>query len=219
MQRRKEMEENKYLKLARQARAEDNSEDAKNYYNKIREEDPQNGEAKYFYAYYALYEGTNGELPKRFINLCKVVAPSIKLVKESALSKEEQLSSIEEIVNSFVPEVWAENRYMNNKNCEKKIGDSYVKVFDSSAITTCCKYGMQTIKELGDLLDTLYVADAKSKSLAVVAWKEYVSLAQKWYAYAPKGEAEIYAEKIKKVDPSYEMPAKAGCISFANKKN
>jgi len=34
-----------------------------------------------------------------------------------------------------------------------------------------------------------------------------------------KGEAEIYAEKIKKIEPSYEMPKKAGCISFSDKKN
>lgn len=51
-------------------------------------------------------------------------------------------------------------------------------------------------------------------NLAVKAWKEYVSLAQKWYAYAPKGDAEIYAAKIQKVEPSYEMPKKAGCVSF-----
>ena len=30
---------------------------------------------------------------------------------------------------------------------------------------------------------------------------------------------EIYAEKIKKIDPNYEIPKKAGCISFAGKKN
>ncbi len=212
------MEENKYLKLARQARAEDNSEDAKAYYSKVREEDPQNGEAKYFYAYYSLYEGKNIEIPSKFANLCKAVIPAIKLVKDSEMSKEDQLTSIEEIVNSFVPETWALNRYMNGKNHETKIGDSYVKVFDNGAITSCGKGGMSTIKEVGNLLDSLYVADPKSKSLAVVAWKEYVSLSQKWYGWAVKGDAEIYAEKIKKIDPSYEMPAKAGCISFANTK-
>ena len=66
---------------------------------------------------------------------------------------------------------------------------------------------------------TLYGKDAVAMSIAVLAWKEYVSLAQKWYAYPPKGEAETYAEKIKKIDASYEMPKKAGCISFADNKN
>lgn len=212
------MAQSNYLELARQAKAENNSEDAKQYYNKVREENPESGEAKFFYAYYSLYEGTNKELPRRFVNLCSVVIPSVKLEKNSSQSKEEQLKSIEEIVNAFVPETWSENRYMNNKNHETKIGDSYVKIFDNAQITTCGKTGMETIRNLGNELSALYGNDAEAQRLAVIAWKEYVSLAQKWFAWAPKGEAEVYAEKIKKIEPSYEMPQKAGCISFANKK-
>ena len=118
------MEETKYLRLARQARQENNSEDAKNFYNKVREEDPENGEAKFFYAYYSLYEGTNGELPTRFVNLFKVVNGSVRMIKESEEEEAEKMKLLEEIVNAITPEVWAENRYMNNKNHETKIGDS-----------------------------------------------------------------------------------------------
>lgn len=212
------METSKNLMLARQARAEDNSEDAKLYYSKVREEEPDNGEAKYFYAYYSLCEGTNGEYEKRFANLCAAVSTAIKLVKDSYLPTEEQLKSAEEIVNSFVPEVWATNRYMNHKNHENKIGDSYVTVFSASTIRYCCRLGMKTIKELGDQIEALYAENAEGKRIAAIAWKEYVALSQKWYADAVKGDAEAYAEKIKKVEPSYEMPKKAGCISFADKK-
>ena len=35
------MEESKNLRLARQARAENNTEDAKTFYNKVREEDQE----------------------------------------------------------------------------------------------------------------------------------------------------------------------------------
>ena len=213
------MEESQYLKLARQARAEDNSEDAKNYYSKVREEQPENGEAKFFYTYYSLYEGKNVEIPNKFSNLCKSLVPSINMIKDSALSKEEQIASIAEIVDCFVPEPWSLNRYMNGKNRETKIGDSYVKVFEGSAIISVCRNGMFTLKELGDKLEKLYLNDAECKKLAALAWKEYVSLSQKWFAYAVKGDAEKYTEKIKTVDPSYEMPKKAGCISLADKKN
>ena len=209
------MVESKNLKLARQARAENNSEDAKKFYDNVREEDPENGEAKYFYAYYTLYEGKNIEIPKRFSNLCTVLIPSITMVTESSLSKEDKLDSVEEIVNSFVPETWSLSKYMNSKNHETKVGDSYIKVFETSTITSCCKTGMQTLKELGDKLEKLFATDAQGKKIATIAWKEYVSLCQKWYAHAPKGDAEIYAEKIKRIDPSYEMPKKAGCISFS----
>ena len=212
------MENNKYLTLARQARAEGNSEDAKTYYNKAREENPECGESKFFYAYYALYEGTNGELPKRFANLCQVVPSAVKMVKNSDLSEEEQIETLSKIVNAFVPEVWSENRYMNHKNRETKVGDSYVKVFDISAISACGKNGMIAIRNLGDEIEKIYSNNKDAAQLSLVAWKEYVSLAQKWYAWAPKGEAEVYAEKIQKIDPSYEMPKKAGCISFADNK-
>ena len=74
------MEESKYLKLARQAREEGNAEDAKIYYNKVREEDPENGEAKFFAAYFAMQDGTNGELPRRFSNLCSSVVPAVRLI-------------------------------------------------------------------------------------------------------------------------------------------
>lgn len=213
------MENNKYLILARQARAEGNSEDAKTYYNKVREEYPEDGEAKFFYAFYALYEGKNGEIPQRFGNVCKAIFSSLQMVKNSGAPVAEQYATITEIVNAFLPETWSLNRYMNSKNRETKIGDSYVKVFEQSDIVSTGKKGMFTLRDLGNEIEKLYGGDADAMAIAVVVWKEYVSLAQKWYAYPPKGEAEIYAEKIKKVEPSYEMPKKAGCISFSDKRN
>jgi len=204
----------KYLKLARTARAESNTEDAKRYYDMVRTDDPENGEAKFFFAFYALYEGKNGEIPKRFSNLCAGLKSSIKLVKDSDSDESEKISTIGEILDAFLPEAWSLNRYMNNKNRETKVGDSYVRVFDASQISSVSKEGLATIKDIGDFIASIYSTSPEGMNLAAKAWKEYVSLAQKWYAYAPKGDAEIYAAKIQKVDPSYEMPKKAGCISF-----
>ena len=213
------MEESKNLRLARQAKAEGNTEDAKLFYNKVREEDPENGEAKYFYAYYSLYEGKNVEIPSKFSTLAKSLSPAINLICKSSLDKQNQLASIEEIVNSFVPETWSLVRYMNHKNRETKVGNSYVKVFTYSTVTSTCKTGMAAIKELGDAVEKIFPNDAECKRIASIAWKEYVSLSQQWYAYAIKGDVEIYAEKIKTVDPSYEIPKKAGCITIGDKKN
>ncbi len=204
----------KYLRLARTARAESNTEDAKRYYDMVRTDDPENGEAKFFFAFYALYEGKNGEIPKRFSNLCAGLKSSIKLVKDSDMDESKKISTIGEILDAFIPEAWSLNRYMNNKNRETKVGDSYVKVFEASQISSVCKEGLATLKDIGDFIASIYSTSPEGMNLAVKAWKEYVSLSQKWYAYAPKGDAEIYSAKIQKVDPSYEMPKKAGCISF-----
>ena len=215
----KNMEDSKYLRLARQAREENNSEDAKMYYGKVREEDPENVEAKFFYAYYAMYEGKNGEIPSRFSNICTVLFSSLKMIAQAPISAEEQLSIIEQITTTFVPETWALNRYMNHKNRETKIGDSYVTVFETSTIISCSKKGMMAIRDLGDEIVKMYPNNRQAGIIAAYAWKEYVSLAQKWYAWAPKGEAEVYANKIKQFVPEYEMPKKAGCISLADNKN
>lgn len=211
------MEESKYLKLARQAREEDNAEDAKIYYNKVREEDPENGEAKFFAAYFAMQDGTNGELPRRFSNLCSSVVPAVRLIKNSQAKKAKQLKATELIVNAFVPETWAENKYMNKLNHKDKVGDSYVQVFSYTQIKNVCKAGMGTLRDLGDEIVKLYFKDAEATRIAVIAWKEYVSLSQTWYSYAVKGDAELYAAKIKEFDPSYVMPKKAFCISFGKK--
>ena len=209
----------KYLKLARTAREEDNTEDAKRYYDMVRTDDPENGEAKFFYAFYSLYEGTNGEIPKRFSNICSGLKSSIMLVKESDSDEAEKLSIIGAILGAFVPETWATNRYMNNKNHETRVGDSYVTVFTSAQISSVSKEGMATLKNIGDYVASIYSSSPEGMNLAVKAWKEYVSLSQKWYAWAVQGDAETYAAKIKAVDPSYTMPEKAGCISFSNRKN
>ena len=209
----------KYLRLARTAREENNTEDAKRYYDMVRADDPENGEAKFFFAYYSLYEGKNGEIPRKFSQICTGLKSSISLVKESESSEEEKLSIIGAILDAFIPETWSENRYMNHKNQETKVGDSYVKVFEQSQIVSVCKEGMSTLKNIGDYVASIYQSSPEGMQLAAKCWKEYVSLCQKWYAYAPKEDAENYAAKIQKVDPSYELPKKAGCISFSDKKN
>lgn len=254
-------EASKNLRLARQAREDGNSEDAKLFYGKVREEDPDSGEAKFYYAYYSLQEGTNGELPQRFENLCTILSISVKRITESALDREEQLEIIEGIVTTFVPETSAEIRYMRHKNVEDKIGDSYVKVFETSAIDRVRLAGADALKSLGDQIDALYDNDPECKRIAIIAWEGYIELlkewlkdassndiklllglfkelgdqvgddpacktltveawsmfvkmAQKYYAYVEKGEAEAYTAKIQKLDPSFVMPKKSGCISF-----
>lgn len=253
----------KNMRLARQAREENNSEDAKLYYGKVREEDPESGEAKFYYAYYSLHEGKNIELQKRFGNLCTILPVSIKRIKESAMESAEQYKIIEDIVNSFAPEAWAEISYMRHMNIEEKVGDSYVTVFEENEIRMIYLLGSDALDALGEQIDALSVSDPEYKKIASVAWEEYLALQQNWYKYkkgstdlkiimtsfkelgdrlgddpaykkialeawsefvtfaqkfyalVEKGEAEIYAEKIKKLDPSYIMPKKSGCISKA----
>ncbi|MBQ9805335.1 MAG: hypothetical protein IJW49_02340 [Clostridia bacterium] len=205
--------DNKYLELARSARKENNSEDAKKFYDMARVEDPENGEAKFFYQYYSLYEGKNNEIARRFINLINGIPSSIKCVVNSGADHAEKLETIREIVEAYVPMTWSLNRYMNNLTVGS--GQNRTRVLSNAEITSTCVAGVIGLYATGDLLQTLFNGDAAAMKIAAIAWKEGVSLQQKWYAYKYDGKtAEEYAEKIKKVEPDYEMPKKAGCISF-----
>lgn len=207
----------KYLRLAREARAENNSEDAKRYYDMVRTENPDNGEAKFFYGLYSLYEGKNIEIAKRFANLCNIVIPSVNKVVSSDLSNIEKLEVLNAIVDAFVPETWNLNRYMNKLTVGS--GNDTQRVLSNNDIASVSNNGMKTCYALGDAIESKFEGDKDAMKAACKAWKEAISLQQKWYAYGTKGDPEKYTEKVKKYEPSYEMPKKAGCISFADKKN
>lgn len=209
--------DNKYLKLAREARNEDNGEDAKRYYDMVRTEDPENGEAKFFYQFYCLYEGKNGEIANRFANLCKVLVSSVAKVAMSSDSDEEKLDIIEAMTSTFTPLTWDLNRYMNKLTVGS--GSDRQRVLSNNDIVSVCRNGMQGLYDFGDAIEKNFLGNSRAMKSACASWKEGISLQQKWYAYGKKEDPEKYCAKVKKYEPEYEMPKKAGCISLADKKN
>lgn len=207
----------KYLKNARAAREENNAEDAKKFYDMVRIDDPENGEAKFFYQYYSLYEGKNGEIPTRFKNLIVNLKTALRCVAESTDSDAEKLSVISAIATAFIPMTWSLNRYMNTLFVGS--GQNRQLVIPAKEIAKACEDGVVALYELGDNIVKYFGGNKEMTDIAVAAWKEGVTLQQKWYAYKYEGKtAEEYAEKIRKIEPEYEMPKKAGCISFADKR-
>ena len=91
-------EQNNYLLLARQARAENNAEDARKYYDMVRTDDPGNPEAKFYYTYYRLLDGKKGEAFNQFVNLGNSLAPTVKLINEYDYSKEDKELLLKDII-------------------------------------------------------------------------------------------------------------------------
>lgn len=216
------MSDNKYLKLARTAREENNTEDAKRFYDMVRIDDPENGEAKFFFQYFALYEGANKEIASRFSKLVNTLESTVTLIANSADSDEEKMEALTAVVNAYVPMTWSLNRYMNHLTVGT--GSNQQKVLPASDIAGAGIRGVSGLYNLGDAIEKVYGDNAAAMALAVSAWKEAISCHQKWYSYKINGKknAEIvpvYADKIKKIEPAYEIPKKAGCISAADKKN
>lgn len=79
--------------------------------------------------------------------------------------------------------------------------------------------------ELGDEIESKYSSEPKLMAFALEMWKDIIAKQQ--YAWGTPqaqecpGYPEKYAEKIKKYDPDYQMPAvtrsQVGCIQFGKK--
>lgn len=197
----------KYLKLARRAREENNTEDAKKYYDLLRDEDPDNAEARCFYPVYRLWDGKKGEWYNNFMDLCSAVPSAIRAVAESELSSEEKVTLLADYFAEVENLPFKCNRILNEINHEGS---------HTSQIRSSGQAGMQMLYNFGDNVEKYFASDAEAMKTAVKAWKAGVYRQQQWYGMGlDKSLPETYCAKIQKLDPSYEMPKKAGCISFA----
>ncbi len=207
----------KYLKAARTARAQENSEDAKKYYEMVTIDDPNNGEAAFFYKYYTLECCANKDIAYEFRSLCSVVSSSVNNIAESDVDVDEKMKILADIALAFIPKTWTLNRYMNSLTV--KSGNTTTRVLPANDISSVGTNGILTLYKLGDEIERAFADNEKAKTISAEAWKEGVLLQQKWYAMiSDKTLPEKYAAKIKAIDSSYEMPKKAGCISFADKR-
>ncbi|MBO5897565.1 MAG: hypothetical protein J6R04_00990 [Clostridia bacterium] len=224
---------NKYLLLARRAREEDNSEDAKRYYDMVRTEDPDNAEAKFFYSYYRLMDGTVGEAGSKYDAMCKGVNTTISLILESDASDEEKkalvlaiLAHLEKARIAIVNNAPG-SASVNIQEIKKSIFAKYIEAFgeDNDIMFEVYRFkkdfesrSMKEKYEFGDEIESKFASVPQIMALALDLWKKCVAEQQTYYntreAIECKGMAEKYAEKIKKYDPTYVMPKKAGCISF-----
>lgn len=202
-------ETSKYLRLAREAAAEKNTEDAKQFYDKVRQTDPENGEAKFFYQYYSLYEGTNGELAKRFESLAKALKSSVARVAASNDTEEDKMKAIASFVAYFCPTTDQLSDYMMNL----KVGSSgnKTRVLSDNDVRSVWSNGVLGCYELGDSIIEAFPNNQRAEKMAVEAWKwgidgQVQHKAIQFIKVDYKGKStEEYAEKIKKIDPDYTV--------------
>lgn len=196
----------KYLTLAKRAHAENNSSDAKKYYDMVRTEDPENKEARFFYPYYRLWESTKGDWYTVYIDFCNA---AINLVTD--LTAED--CALAEVI------------FENIKSLPAPASKVQLDLFKAAASNHKSKYnnqnkhcqriGIEFMCKFGDSVEKTF-ADTDTQKLACEIWKQGVSHQQQWpYCGADKSSVEAYTSKIKKYDPNFVPPKKAGCISFA----
>ncbi|MBQ3220354.1 MAG: hypothetical protein IJB34_00155 [Clostridia bacterium] len=198
---------NKYLKAARLAREEDNTEDAKKYYDLVKMEDPDCAEAKFFYAYYTMMDGKQGELYNLFTRFSEVVCPAVKATARSEESNEEKFALLKSMLASILPLPLFVNRVLNNLN--KGTNGLY-----SSEIRSAGVKSMVMLYEFGDEVEKNFGEnEVMLKEISVEAWKAGVARQQMWYGMGlDKTFPEKYTAKIQKFDSTYVLPKKGGCI-------
>ena len=202
----------KYLKLARRAKEEDNTEDAKKYYDMVRTEDPDNVEARFFYSYYRLWDGTKGESFGKYLDFCKTVSTIVRAVQETDAPDEFKKSLLVEIFNSIKGTPISITRIQ--KDLWQSASDSQKPKYNSQQKESS-KVGIEMLYGFGDNIAKAFANDAGFTSIAVDSWKAGVALNQQYpYCGIDKTLSDKYIEKIKSADPSYTPPKKAGCISF-----
>ena len=205
--------ESKYLTLARRAREEDNVEDARKFYDLVRTDDPDNVEARFFYAYYRLWDGTKGSAYSDFVTFCNSTMSIVEAVAKSDLSSDAKVSMLADMYGSIkgLPSSMSaiqKELWESASESEKPTYNKQMKL--------CQKYGIENLYHFGDAVQKYFSGDQAAQKVAVDAWKSAIANQQKYpYCGAEKTLPEKYLPLIQKVDPSYVLPKKAGCISFA----
>ncbi len=193
-------QENQFY-LSRKFIKEGDVDEACHHYYLVKKEDPNNTEAEFFSAYlgYTVLIKTNSaSAVNAFKAMIACLAAAVKYVKESEGNEDEKLLVISAMVEAYTP-------------ITRFLFTSHIDTSSSSI-----EGGTIGLYDLGSAIKKEFGSNPKFMEFAIKPWKEAVSLQRKFYAYKYNGiNPEDYAAEIKKVDPAYTMPDKAGCISLA----
>ena len=176
-----------------------NDAEAVGCYVVVAAENPENPEAKFF-AYYMDFLDSKEDASKRKMAMIKLInslEDAVKCVAEADCTKEEKLAVIKAIAELYTPV------------------PGYMITVRLNPIAETIENGVLSLYWLGSYIKKDFKADKEAMKLAIIPWKEGVKLQQQFYSYKYEGnKAEDYAAEIQKIDPSYTIPKKAGCISL-----
>lgn len=209
--------ESKFIKLAREAKNENNVEDAKKYYDMAKVEDPENPEPKYYYSFFKLKDSMNKDVPNNYIEYLNVASNIVKKIKNSSLSDDEKIELLGNIVgdHTSITVSICDLIYRNSS------GET--KIFDTSTYNNSVRLTVPQLEAVGDQIIQEFGENDEAKKLAAKCWKAIFVRAnwKQWYYYqSVSGNRQASAEKfeslikkIQKVDSSFtaEKPKAVQC--------
>ena len=181
------------LKLARRAKSENNSEDAKKYYSDILAVDPNNWEAYFYTRYYPMREAGIMNFSNNAAKLANSINNVFELVKE--LPESEQKAACEEICSRILDVL---------KDASRRIGVIGNRNFDSS-MSNLAHVQAQGVYSLGITLGDSLTANFDYNDLATSVYKTVLILNAEVSGLSDY-ERNSVQEKVCSLDPSFTPP-------------
>lgn len=203
------------LKLARAAICKNEFKNASVHYEQVHKELPENLEAEWFYLFGVLVaDPIDGNTAKNYTKLDKNFYPTLEYIATFEESEEKQ-SLVFAMITGFPPLKDIVHQAMLQLLVKDR---SAIPMEDAGTVSIAPDVDK---KRLADNILTIF-GDGEPYGLMVAnIWKALIAERYQWSEYRnfqDKGKElwfDELAKKIKKYDPSYEMPQfkQAGCIS------
>ncbi len=196
----------KLYELARRAKNDNNSENARKYYDMILVQDPSSWEANFYAVYYQSMSCKIAEIRSAAIRLSNCEDTILKLVQDNVTDPDERRKVVDEMGAKLIG--IADMLYSAAENHYNGISLQIRSRYTQEYLNNCCaardvlyNYGNYLIQFFGDEYGTI----------AAACWKVAVRQHNKlmiWFSQKDvnKNMIESYCTKIKKYDPSYQPP-------------
>ena len=218
--------------LARRARVNGDGESAKNYYAQIIVENPNDWEAVFYNAYYSIYDGELSRLSVYATQMKNCIYFVLEELQKKLNSSEFKLlagmadgssvadtrNSIEEVVSNchrFASSIYDEAlRFCQMKHADYRENQS-IRILTNADIEMLNSQwvAVEILYLLGDALHDLFEEEQYKR--AIIAWEranELHKTMMKHMQYTKENRENAkemilcYANKIKSIDSSYEIP-------------
>lgn len=195
--------------LARRAREDHNCEKAQQYYEMILLQNPNSWEAAFYAIYFQVLQHSVAEIDGAFSILRNSLNSVFLLVKSHSADDAEQGTALSEISSSILSlcneqyDASCQRFESKDKEGRNRHQSTYLKEVFAF---------LETLYALGDQLEKLFGQRIDAMTLAEEAWKQGVAfhtsiLGHLEMRHTNEYTIEIYTEKIKKRDPSYQKPS------------
>ena len=208
--------------IARQAKADDNSVSAAEYYNEILKINGTDWEAVFFATYFRERNQNIANIPVSAQRVGNILKTVMQLIAKNAESQDAQLAAVQEVCNHVYLMARIDVSAATNTYAKSIVAYQFIPQYVS-----CITNVTDLLYALGDSIEGCFVDVPAMNDHMVVAWKEAIALHCSISSYVFASTAieqsqaiiDKYSEKVRKCDPTFETPVFKKQISMKDVQN